>query len=149
HSDTVAIPRAIGYGGAAIAVSIAVVNPAVVAPWGLAYFNPLLGGADTAEDTLLIGRGEGLEAIDDIIESDSGGRCDDVVVSRRYRGGMGGVCGVAAPFESFASADYAVSYVSDRQRMPPNMIEEIRSIGPLIGTVEVRGILYAEVFRRS
>lgn len=143
-------------GPARRAVAVAAVGVAAVAvasawsvqPWGLAYFNPLLGGGATGERSLLIGRGEGLELTDGILRQVSGDRCGEVTVARRLveSGGAHWTCGAAVRFDQAFEADFAVIYASDRQRMDPSALAVITAPGESIGQVHLRGVLYAEVF---
>jgi hypothetical protein len=119
-----------------------VVHAVTVVPWGLAYFNPLLGGSSTAVGTVLVGWREGLERAGPIIAADAAGRCDDVIIdaigsARLYP------CG--RPRRGDPTADYVVAYVSERQRRPEVVARRIDR-RPRIGTVVERGIVYAEVY---
>ncbi len=64
-------------GGGALAAALAAYSLSV-APWGLAYYNPALGGGDTAVDTVLVGWWEGLEQVGQVIAERERGHCDDV-----------------------------------------------------------------------
>ncbi len=147
-----------GTAAPAIAAGLATVALAAysvaVAPWGLAYFNPALGGGAVAEHKLLIGWGEGLEQAGALIRQREAGRCDTVRIHSFY---------VPAAFEcgslvsmavgpdadelaAAAGATYVVLYVSDRQTRPATYLDELVRGRPLLGTVTVRGIRYADVY---
>lgn len=116
----------------------------VVAPYGLAYFNPALGGSDTGADTLLVGWGEGAELAAEQIEVLEGGECEDVTVrGLDLQRAFGWSC--TRPPPEGTAPDYVVLYVNRTQRSAdPRAGVEDRE---LVATVEIRGIRYAEIWR--
>jgi hypothetical protein len=146
----VALPAVAG-GLATVALAVSSV---AVAPWGLAYFNPALGGGAAATRTVLIGWGEGLERAGALIETREAGRCRTVTIHAYYvpaafRCGSLVSMAVGSDAEELAAAGrarYVVLYVSDRQVRSPAYVAALVSGRELLGTVTVRGIRYAEVF---
>lgn len=130
-------------GGTAIATLLAA-HAVAVAPWGLAYFNPVLGGAATAEQTILIGWGEGLEQAGSIIEERAPVPCDEVSiwsydVSRAFP------CGNLR-LGSRTDWTFVVVYVNHRQRETEELLAERIGGRMLVGEVTIRGITYAEIY---
>ena len=132
--------RAVTAGGGALAAALAAYSLSV-APWGLAYYNPALGGGDTAVDTVLVGWWEGLEQVGQLIADRERDRCDDVNIQ-----GPGTTlvypCGRV---RGRGEADYVVLYVSAWQRWPAES-QEMAADRPLLATVRERGITYAELY---
>lgn len=131
----------------AVALAVPVVTATVVAPWGMAYFNPLFGGALGAEDDLLIGWGEGLEQAGAAIEERESARCDHVTIWTSYFIPNAFPCGsmVADP----AEAEYVVLYVSARQLL--SEARTLRAIGGRrhVASVDISGVRYADVYQRE
>lgn len=127
--------------------TVAVVAHAVaVAPLGMSYFNPLLGGSRTAEDALLMGLGEGLDEAFALVEEDApdGCRATEVRVQGWLMTPELWACDdVTAEGDD---ADYVVLYITHNQRAEAAELEELREGRELLGTVEVRGVTYAEVY---
>lgn len=118
----------------------------VTSPWGLAYFNPLLGGETAAEETLLIGVGEGLDEAFKLVEEAAPNGCDDIKV--RMQGWV-----LTPAFwacdnvtELGNDSDYVILYIAYNQRAEPGELTSLTEGRDLVGTVEIRGITYAEVF---
>jgi hypothetical protein len=119
-------------------------HSAWVAPWGLAYFNPLLGGASTGQRAVLVGWGEGLELAGARIAELEAPACDVVVAVLYYNIGSAFPCGTTT--KTPADADYLVLYVNHRQRLPDCELERLRDLGRLVGVVGARGVDYAEIY---
>jgi hypothetical protein len=133
--------------GVALLVQIVVVL--LYHPYYLAYFNPILGGAQTAPYRINIGWGEGLDlAADYLNELD---REEPPVVASWYRNQF-------APYyqgqtidlsnqESALTADYAVFYLNQVQRGFPSqeILNYFRQREPA-HVVIVRGIEYAWIY---
>lgn len=115
-----------------------------VAPWGLAYFNPLLGGAEVAQRNVLVGWGEGLELAGARIAELEGPACDVVVAVYYYNLRNAFPCGTTTKITS--DADYLVLYVNHNQRLPDCELERLRGLGRLVEVVRARGIDYAEIY---
>jgi 4-amino-4-deoxy-L-arabinose transferase-like glycosyltransferase len=147
RADAVAATRPLIASGALIAAAL-FTHAVAVAPWGLAYFNPLLGGSATAERTLLVGWGEGLELAGERIREREAPQCDvDVAVFEapgyaQIRSAF--PCG--RPTADFSGADYLILYVNRRQRVSDAELENLRSAGSLVDVIRIRGIDYVEVY---
>jgi 4-amino-4-deoxy-L-arabinose transferase-like glycosyltransferase len=120
------------------------VNTVVIAPWGLAYFNPLLGGSATAQHALLVGWGEGLEKAGAIIQAREGPDCNVSIAVYYLQLFKAFPCGEAVPRDTRAT--YLIVYVNDRQRVTPAGLATLRARGRLIATIRIRGIDYAELY---
>jgi len=121
-----------------------VVNSLVVGPWGIAYFDPLLGGSSAAVDRVLVGWGEGYESAGALVARLEDGRCDGVVVSGVKSGAFyrcGSRPGGGKP------VDYVVVYVNARQRDGELVREKIHD-RPLVARHRIRGISYLEIYGR-
>ena len=119
-----------------------VVHAVVVAPWGIAYFNPLLGGAETAERAILVGWGEEYDATE-IVTRHRRGDCDGVTVA-----GFAAVSalGCGTPAIDWDTADYVALYIAERQRMPDDDERALVRGRPLVGEHTVQGIIYLQVY---
>jgi hypothetical protein len=115
----------------------------VVAPWGLAYFNPLLGGGATAQRAIMVGWGEGLHQAGDLIAEREADRCDEVTIWAYIVADDYFPCGTLTIDEETAS--YVVVYVNIRQREPDIVAEAVRG-REVVETVEARGVTYVEIF---
>lgn len=129
-------------GGLAAVAMVA--HSAVVAPWGLAYFNPVLGGSAGAERSVLVGWGEGLELAGEAIRDLQGGECGGVAIRSTYPIPSAFPCGTLVP--SGAPANYLVVYVTYRQRASESELRDLIGARPLVATVDVRGMRYADVY---
>lgn len=119
-------------------------NTITVAPWGLAYFNPILGGGATAERAIQVGWGEGLERAGRVIDDLESDRCDELLiwsfpVTRAFP------CGEVI-YTYRTDADYVVVYVGIRQRRSEEYVERRTRQRELIDVIEIRGIEYAEIY---
>jgi hypothetical protein len=128
--------------------SLAIVNTVSVAPWGLAYFNPALGGSRAGDYALTVGWGEGFEEAVAMVKEQEGGSCGDATIA----GPM-----FTADFTRYwecpqrlnqpsRTATYYILYVAAKQRLDDAGIERVTKGRPLLGTVTVRGITYAEIY---
>lgn len=132
----------IGLGAAGVVTLYAL----LVAPWGLAYFNPALGGSGKAEDTVRIGWGEGVERagglVADAVE-EAGGVCNDVTVEGYWSMVSQERCGnlpVAGE-----EPDYVVVYVSARQGQP-DRTAQVTAGRQVVAEDSIRGITYVQVY---
>jgi hypothetical protein len=136
-------PASAAPAAAAALALVAGAHALLVAPYGLAYFNPALGGTDTAMETVLVGWGEGLEEVGPIVAERQGGDCASVTIhapwtSRPYPCGRPPVAGGAPP-------TYVAAYVSDRQRYPAGVANRIAG-RPLVATIRHGGVTYVELY---
>lgn len=120
------------------------VHAVVVAPWGLAYFNPLLGGSETAERAILVGWGEGLELAGERIAELEGPACDVDVVVNYTRLDSAFDCGRMT--NQVAGAEYFLLYVNHRQRMTPEDLAALQARGRQLPPVRIRGIDYVQIY---
>lgn len=128
-----------------------------VAPYGLLYFNPLLGGSERATKTLMVGWGEGLEVALEKIREMEGGDCSDVTVGGLRRdaagtyllptryGDLGFPCAASAP--EGQRPTYVIAYVNQTQRTSEQQIREVLDGREKVGEVEIRGIEVATIWR--
>lgn len=143
---------------AAAAVAVLVTIHAVaVSPYGLLYFNPLLGGSERATETLMVGWGEGTEVALEQIRHLEGGDCTGVTVSG-VRPNLYGAFPLPASYDHFGfdcarrpaegrPATYVIAYVNQTQRVSP-MARAIALDGrEKVGEVEIRGIEVATIWR--
>lgn len=142
--------------GAGRAALVAVTGVALyswaVAPYGLAYYNPGLGGADTAAGNLLIGWDDGMDRVADTIRELEDGDCEGVSADGigiyAFFGFecLGLPVGIDDDGQLVAvTADYTVVYVSKWQR-DPTLIERVANGREPVAEVEIRGLRYALVF---
>jgi hypothetical protein len=144
-------PRAALSVGVAAATVVTVFSFSV-APWGLGYFNPLLGGGKQAQKTLLVGWGEGLEQFGHIIaRREKGHDCSNVyVVAPNPWENVALPCGRLVSFRD-SYLDYAIVYVSERQRLLPSQRARVASVLRLMHPIahfEKRGIDYGVLYAR-
>src|SRR5262245_36401036 len=134
--------RRLGIAGGLAALVVGV-HSLVIAPWGLAYFKPALGGPRVAQRAILVGWSEGLERAGRFIARREAGRCDSVTIAAPGRPALY-PCGKLV--KGADDPTYVVIYVSERQRMPPAMLAELVGDRELVGTVEELGVTYAEIY---
>jgi hypothetical protein len=123
-----------------------------VAPWGLAYFNPLLGGGARAQKTLLVGWGEGLEKFGRVIARRERGHCDDIyVVPPNAYYPIAINCGHLIALRERSDPNYVITYISGSQRLSPQrkaaLAATVRRMRHL-ATLNVRGIHYGDLYER-
>jgi hypothetical protein len=154
-SDRRATPRRFALAGGVVGVAIIAYSFSVV-PWGLAYFNPLLGAGSTGEKAILVGWGEGLDELANFIDRRQNGHCDERVViiggAERLRFFWPRLplrCGEAVSPGRDApttSADYIVVYVNIRQRMTADEYRKLTANHQLLYRLVVRGIDYGDIY---
>ena len=131
--------------GAAAVFQLTVLPP--LAPYPLAYFNPLLGGARIAQQVLLVGWGEGLELAAARLNELPG--ADDLVVSAFHEQALDASFeGEALPLERFAEADYLVLPIDATQRglMPAVLTDALSARAPDL-LVPIAGLDYVRIYR--
>ena len=118
----------------------------LVAPWGIAYYNPAMGGSGSAEDALRIGWGEGMEQagglVTDVVEM-GGGSCDDVTVSGYWSLVSQQRCGRLPQVGE--EPDYVVVYVTERQGQP-TLTERYTEGRAVVAEKSIRGVTYVQVY---
>lgn len=140
----------LGRGALVALAGMLFVHSSVVSPWGLSYFNPLLGGSEKGEWALLVGWGEGSDEIGRLIADHAGGDCDEVTVAGAgWDSPLLGVpptsdyrCGRAA---SSDEATYVVIHVNIRQRNP-GLARGMAKDRERIATVRIRGIEHFRIY---
>jgi hypothetical protein len=137
--------RVLAASGGVAALALAA-HAVVVAPWGLAYFNPLLGGTEVAERNVLIGWGEGLERAGAIIAAREEPRCDVTIAVMYPRIERAFPCGTTVRTTEAEDPDYLVLYISERQRLRNAVVADLRAAGELVDEVRIAGVDYAEVY---
>jgi hypothetical protein len=130
---------------------------AVVAPWGLIYFDPLVGGYDVAKDRILIGWGEGYEHAIEKIQDLEDGACDDVTIAGVGTTVFGPAAGPAAldafgvpcarPRVNGERPTYVVVYINQAQRVTASELKKALEGRTRVGTVKRRGIVLATIWR--
>jgi hypothetical protein len=139
-----------------VAVGV-LLSSVLVAPWGLLYSNPVLGGGERAQDTLLVGWGEGTEIAIDMIRDMENGECGDVTVDG-VRTSVLGSKDLPAPLWTFGvacaggpapgtEATYLVAYIGATQRMTDLSLALTVAGREQVGSVELRGITIATIWR--
>jgi hypothetical protein len=131
--------------GALVLLTVAQALPlAMVSPYALAYYNPIVGGGRAAARVLLVGWGEGLDQVADYLNAQPG--ADRQVIAVYFPlelNFQGMVAGTVTQFGDPRPINYVVDYVSAAQRgqTPP----EVAGLVP-VKEVWVNGILYARVY---
>jgi len=129
--------------GAAVVVAA---HGLLVAPFGIAYFNPLLGGSGEAQDVMRVGWGEGVEKAGSLVRQVvemGGASCDDITVAGYWSLVSQDRCGrLPKPGQD---ADYVVVYVSARQGQP-GLTRRLIAGRDLVAHQAIRGITYVQVY---
>lgn len=118
-------------------------------PYYYSYFNPLLGGGQTAVRTLRIGWGEGMDQVGAYLAAKPNSR--DLVVASRFTHNMLGFKGdqiSLLPDGRWTQADYVVLYIQQvqrRQEPSPGFIDYFQARTPE-KIVTVAGIDYAWIY---
>ncbi len=114
-----------------------------VAPWGLAHYNPLLGGADRAERTVLVGWGEGLEQAAGFVARRDRQHCHDVTVWGPIQPDQLECGRVVGPDDD---PDYVMLYINHRQRLTAAVEARLTEGRELIGRITERGVDYVDIY---
>ena len=157
-SRPLSLPTAglIAGGLSAVLISWSVVAIVRTHPYGLSYYNPLLGGAPAARSTMMIGWGEGADQISYVI-AELPDAAEQRVITSMWRNSLDYF--VAAPTISpfgfgadgelvnWLRSDYYVWYITPDQRgyIPPEMQAYFATLQP-IATVQLEGVTYAALF---
>lgn len=132
--------------GALVALTFAQALPlAMVSPYALAYYNPIMGGGPAAARVLLVGWGEGLDQVASYLNAQPGAEHQIITVYFPLELNFQGmVAGTVTQFADPRPINYVVDYVSAAQRgqTPP----EVAGLVP-VKEVWINGILYARVFQ--
>jgi hypothetical protein len=125
---------------------LATIYSGFVAPWGLAYYNPALGGGKTATKQILVGWNEGgaiaSRRIADLERHDCRGvtfsGLDPFMIDTWQ-------CGTWVPDPE--KATYLAVYVSRMQRSTDRELRELTKGRVLVSTVTIRDIDYVLIWR--
>jgi hypothetical protein len=125
-----------------------------VFPYGLSYFNPLLGGGAKAPEVMMVGYGEGLDQAGEYMVGVPGTR--NLTIYSFYSGVFGfhylqQIKDMPWYAEQFTpevlEADYWIVYHSQRQRgLSPQILEAIEG-QPVAHSVWINGIEYVRIYR--
>lgn len=128
------------------------------APYYLTYYNPLLGGANRAQQVMQIGWGEGLDQAGRYLSQKENAR--DLLVSSWYARGpfsyfFSGKTRYISntteedpeSLERLASSDYAVIYIHQWQRGIPRLVLEHVSQRTPEHTILLNGIEYVRIYK--
>jgi len=120
---------------------------ASVAPYPLSFYNPMLGGAPTARQAMIVGWGEGLDQVAAYLDRQPNPR--EIVAVSLYKDQIVPLYrGNGARLEDWSKGNYLVSYVNMEQRgLIPEPLQELVMTTPPEHTVWINGIVYARVYR--
>lgn len=118
------------------------------APYFFTYYNPLVGGAHTADDILLLGRGEGLDLAADYLNQLPGAASSEAVARSMSTFAPLFVGRTISP-QAYdpAQTDYIVFYVNEVQRgHMPELLERYYGAVEPLHVVRLHGIDYAYIY---
>lgn len=127
-----------------------------VFPYGISYFNPLMGGPEKAPQVLQIGSGEGLDLAADYLMTVPNKR--NLLIYSPYANSFGYHFGWQVQslplydyhgFDQAFEGDYVVLYLSQVQRGMSGPIVDFLADKPVEYTVVINGIEYAWVYHMS
>ena len=133
-------------GGALLALTVAQAIPlAMVAPYALAYYNPMSGGGPSAARVILVGWGEGLDQVADFLNAQPNPEQQVIGVYFPLELNFQGmVAGRVVRFGDPLPVTHVVDYVNAAQRSqtPPEVVGMVP-----VKDVWINGIQYARVYR--
>ena len=138
-------------GGPALVGGLVVGGALVVlphAPYYFTYYNPLVGGARTADDVLLLGRGEGLDLAATYLNALPGAE-EKEAVARSMSTFAPLFAGRTISPQAYdpAQTDYIVFYVNEVQRgHMPELLERYYKVAEPLHVVRLHGIAYVYVY---
>jgi hypothetical protein len=131
--------------GAVAALLVAQALPlTMVAPYALAYYNPIVGGGPAATRVLLVGWGEGLDQAAEYLNAQPNPERQLIAVYFPLELNFQGmVAGTVTQYGDPRPIDYVVDYISAAQRdqSPPQIV----GLMP-VREVRINGIPYARVY---
>ena len=142
-----------GLGGRVLPVALLVLGlvqiapAALVFPYYLAYYNPLLGGGPAARRSIVVGWGEGLDIVTAYLNSKPDAERLTVagfyprVMSAQFKGSI-----LSDKQYDAATADYIVLYVNAVQRDLANRLRSVTRGKRSELVVRINGIEYARVY---
>ena len=117
---------------------------AVVAPYALAYYNPLVGGGPAAGRVLLVGWGEGLDQVAAYLNAQPNPQQQLIAIYFPLELNFQGmVAGTVTQYGDARPVNYVVDYVNAAQRS--HTPREVYGQVP-VHEVWINGVLYARVF---
>lgn len=140
----------------AVAIGAQAVSAGLAYPYYLSYYNPLLGGTDAAQETMMVGWGEGLDQVADYVNAQSDATQVQILTRAwpsslsYYLEGDLVLTKFAAGIRTLAawlSSDYYVLYVTEVQRgmVPSQVMRYFARLDPVM-VAEVHGVPYAYVY---
>jgi 4-amino-4-deoxy-L-arabinose transferase-like glycosyltransferase len=120
---------------------------ASVEPYPLSFYNPVLGGATVARQTMIVGWGEGLDQVAAYLDQQPDARA--IVAVSLYKDQIVPLYrGNGARLEDWTKGSHLVTYVNMEQRglVPAPLRELVATTSPDF-TVWINGIVYARVYR--
>lgn len=146
------VHRPIGTYGRGVVVamlaSLALFITAREHPYQVAYFNPLLGGLETAQHKVLVGWGEGLEQVGDFLTARDP-RCEKTISTVYPKSLEPFVCARMVSKGNARKADYVVYYVNEVQRHPGDKLRlALKRKKPLF-VARHKGVALAWVYSRA
>jgi hypothetical protein len=121
-----------------------------VQPYAISYANPLVGGQERARKNILLGWGEGIEALGAVIHEREAHRCADVSIwaPPMFAELVAMPCGRVQVGLEVEEYDYVVVYISNVQRSDyMAVLGPARVEGELIEEVRIGGLTYAELWQ--
>jgi hypothetical protein len=127
-------------------------------PYPLDYFNPVMGGTKSAEDTIMIGWGEGFDQAAKYILAQPGGDSAEVQVSTRSASmqyffpdtvtvrNLAGLQPDQASIQKWANTDYAVIHVLQWQRDSTGRVIHYFDRFRPVHTVKINGAPFVKVY---
>lgn len=123
-------------------------------PYAISYVDPLVGGQVRARRNILLGAGEGLEALGAEVRHRDGTHCQDIRIAGPLFFVIAFPCGQLVSAGSLDGdvhrADYYVSYVTAEQRSlagDRQLFSTVRRTSTLVKTVRIGGVDYAELWK--
>ena len=152
----VRLPRLATAMPALLLLALTAAEARAVHPYPLSYYDPLLGGADGARDTMMIGAGEGFDQIAHALDA-LPGAAEQRIVTSAWEAPIAFFTRTAAVelvnlntptgIGTWLEADYYVWDITSDQRgaVPPVILEHIAGLTPLT-TVRLNGVVYAAIY---
>lgn len=139
-----------------VAIGLQGVSAGLAYPYYLSYYNPVLGGASAAVETMMVGWGEGLDQVADFLNAQP--NADGIqVMTRVWPSSLFYMMSGRLFFTKFApdmhtlagwlSSDYYVMYVTEMQRgMIPRQLLNYFAHREPVKVARVHGVPYAYVY---
>lgn len=140
----------------AMVIAAQAISAGLAYPYYLSYYSPLLGGADAAQETMMVGWGEGMDQVADYLNAQPNPG-DVQVLTRAWPSSLSYFLQGDLVYTKFApemrtvaawlSSDYYVLYVSEMQRemVPRPVMRYFANLEPVM-VAKVHGVPYAYVY---